>query len=198
MLRALVSSRRILLESIEIGEKREVVLAVTIPEKAGSFRKFCNTLGRRNITEFNYRYGDAGEAHIYVGVQVSESLDHQQLVSDLESAQYSVLDLTEDELAKSHIRHMVGGHSANVGDELIYRFEFPERPGALMAFLTTLGSKWNISMFHYRNHGAAFGRVLLGIQATKLERKAVRESLDSLNYEYWEETENPAYQLFLS
>lgn len=193
---------RYISERTEIGEKREAVLAVTIPEKAGSFRKFCNTLGKRSITEFNYRYsgvpGGSGDAHIYVGVQIAEQQDHEVLLSDLQKAGYPVLDLTDNELAKLHIRHMVGGHSASVGEELIYRFEFPERPGALMAFLTTLGSKWNISMFHYRNHGAAYGRVLLGLQASASDRKKVRESLDSLNYEYWEETDNPAYQLFLS
>lgn len=188
---------RYISERTEIGEKREAVLAVTIPEKAGSFRKFCKTLGKRNITEFNYRYNASGEAHIYVGVQIAEQKDHEVLVKELQKAGYPLLDLTDDELAKNHIRHMVGGHSAEVGDELIYRFEFPERPGALMAFLSTLGSKWNISMFHYRNHGAAFGRVMLGLQATKSERKKVRESLDTLGYEYWEETDNPAYQLFL-
>ncbi len=189
---------RYISERTEIGEKREAVLAVTIPEKAGSFRKFCSTLGRRSITEFNYRYSDSGDAHIYVGVQIAEQQDHEQLVQDLEAAGYPLLDLTDNEVAKLHIRHMVGGHSPNVGEELVYRFQFPERPGALMAFLTTLGSKWNISMFHYRNHGDAHGRVLLGLQAAKSERKLVRESLDSLNYEYWEETDNPAYKLFLS
>jgi len=132
-----------------------------------------------------------------VGVQIATEKDREVLVTELRTAGYPLLDLTDDELAKNHIRHMVGGHSAKVGEELIYRFEFPERPGALMAFLSTLGSKWNISMFHYRNHGAAFGRVMLGIQATKSERKEVGESLGSLNYEYWEETDNPAIQLFL-
>jgi threonine dehydratase len=193
---------RYISERTEIGEKREAVLAVTIPEKAGSFRKFCTTLGKRNITEFNYRYsdpnGDGADAHIYVGVQIAEEQDRKKLLGDLKKAGYPLLDLTDNELAKLHIRYMVGGHAASVGDELIYRFEFPERPGALMAFLTTLGSRWNISMFHYRNHGAAYGRVLLGLQASASDRKQVRESLDSLNYEYWEETDNPAYQLFLS
>ncbi|MBT5330690.1 MAG: threonine ammonia-lyase, biosynthetic, partial [Porticoccaceae bacterium] len=192
---------RYISERTEIGEKREAVLAVTIPEKPGSFRKFCNVLGKRNITEFNYRYSgtEAGsaEAQIYVGVQIAEQKDREILVSELESAGYPLLDLTDNELAKLHIRYMVGGHSASVGDELIYRFEFPERPGALMAFLKTLGSKWNISMFHYRNHGAAYGRVLLGLQATAGDRKQVKQTLDSLNYEYWEETDNPAYKLFL-
>ena len=189
---------RYISERTEIGEKREAVLAVTIPEKAGSFRKFCSMLGRRNITEFNYRYSDSGDAHIYVGVQIAEEADRQCLITDLEDAGYALLDLTDNELAKSHIRHMVGGHSANVGQELVYRFEFPERPGALTGFLSTLGSKWNISMFHYRNHGAAFGRVLLALQAEKSDRKLIKQSLDSLNYDYWEETDNPAYQLFLS
>lgn len=192
---------RYISERTEIGEKREAVLAVTIPEKPGSFRKFCNVLGKRNITEFNYRYSGSetgsAEAQIYVGVQITEQQDREILVSELESAGYPLLDLTDNELAKLHIRYMVGGHSASVGDELIYRFEFPERPGALMAFLKTLGSKWNISMFHYRNHGAAYGRVLLGLQATAGDKKQVKQTLDSLNYEYWEETDNPAYKLFL-
>ena len=192
---------RYISERTEIGEKREAVLAVTIPEKPGSFRKFCNVLGKRNITEFNYRYSGtetgSAEAQIYVGVQITEQQDREILVSELESAGYPLLDLTDNELAKLHIRYMVGGHSASVGDELIYRFEFPERPGALMAFLKTLGSKWNISMFHYRNHGAAYGRVLLGLQATASDRKQVKQTLDSLKYEYWEETDNPAYKLFL-
>lgn len=192
---------RYISERTEIGEKREAVLAVTIPERPGSFRKFCATLGKRNITEFNYRFSGSGEtstdAQIYVGVQIAEQQDHEQLISELMKADYPLLDLTDNELAKLHIRYMVGGHSIDVGDELIYRFEFPERPGALMAFLATLGSKWNISMFHYRNHGAAYGRVLLGLQAPASDRKLVKQSLDSLGYQYWEETDNPAYQLFL-
>ena len=188
---------RYISERTEIGEKREVVLAVTIPEKPGSFRRFCAALGKRNISEFNYRFNSVNEAHIYVGIQVAEADDRTKLIEDLRKDDYAILDLTENEVAKLHIRHMVGGRSANVGEELLYRFEFPERPGALMAFLSTLGSRWNISMFHYRNHGAAYGRVLLGLQASASERKQVRESLDKLGYEYSEETDNPAYQLFL-
>ncbi len=188
---------RYISERTEIGEKREVVLAVTIPERPGSFRKFCAALGKRNITEFNYRFNSLAEAHIYVGIQVGEPGDREKLLKELQDDDYGVIDLTDNEVAKLHIRHMVGGRSAKVGDELLYRFEFPERPGALTKFLSTLGSKWNISMFHYRNHGAAYGRVLLGLQASVAERKLVRQSMDELGYDFYEETDNPAYQLFL-
>ena len=188
---------RYISERTEIGEKREAVLAVTIGEKPGSFKRFCRDLGHRNITEFNYRYGDSAEAHIYVGVQVSTEQDRQTLIDDLRSKDYQIIDLTDDEMAKLHVRHMVGGHAPSIEDEVALRFEFPERPRALMKFLTTLGSRWNISMFHYRNHGAAYGRVLLGMQVPKLERKELWASLDELGYKYWDESNNPAYQLFL-
>ncbi len=189
---------RYISERTEIGEKREAVLAVTIPEEPGSFRRFCAALAKRSVTEFNYRYSDQREARIYVGVQVTSEQDRQTLVDLLVTKGYPVVDLTDNEVAKLHIRHMVGGHAHTELDEVVYRFEFPERPGALMQFLNTLGSQWNISMFHYRNHGAAFGRVLLGLQVPYKERKKLRQSFDKLHYEYWDETENEAYKLFLS
>lgn len=191
---------RYISERTEIGEKREAILSVTIPERPGSFKKFCGVLGRRNITEFNYRYGDSAAAQIFVGLQISAgSNDREELVENLSAKDYPVLDLTDNEMAKLHIRHMVGGHApAELTEELLYRFEFPERPGALLGFLTELGQQWNISMFHYRNHGAAYGRVLVGLQAARTERKAVEKSLQRLQYSYVEETDNPAYALFLS
>lgn len=190
---------RYISERTEIGEKREAILSVTIPEQAGSFKRFCNTLGKRNITEFNYRYSDSREAQIFVGVQVEhDGHGREELVHDLQENGYPVVDLTDNEMAKLHIRHMVGGPApADVTEELLYRFEFPERPGALLNFLNNLGQRWNISLFHYRNHGAAYGRVLVGLQASKSERKALLESLEKLQYRFYEETDNPAYQLFL-
>ncbi|MBL4826701.1 MAG: threonine ammonia-lyase, biosynthetic [Spongiibacteraceae bacterium] len=191
---------RYISERTEIGEKREAIICVTIPEHPGSFRKFCAVLGKRNVTEFNYRCAGSRQAQIFVGVQVSPlDDDREELVNGLRSKGYPVLDLTDNEMAKLHIRHMVGGHApTQVKEELIYCFEFPERPGALMNFLAKLGQRWSISIFHYRNHGAAFGRVLVGFQATKSERKAIKAFLDSLHYPFQEETNNLAYQLFLS
>ena len=188
---------RYISERTEIGEKREAVLAVTIDEKPGSFKKFCRMLSSRSISEFNYRYADSDEAHIFVGVQTESAQDRLDLLNQLQS-HYAAVDLTEDSIAKVHIRHMVGGRGPSVVDEQVYRFEFPERPGALMQFLTRLGSNWNISMFHYRNHGAAYGRVLLGIQVPNNENGRLDEVLKEIGYPYWEETDNPAYQLFLS
>jgi len=152
-------------ERAEIGEHREGLIAVTIPEKPGSFRKFCKTLGKRGITEFNYRYSDSSSAHVFAGIQLADSPDElDQLISKLDGAGYPVISMLDNELAKVHIRYMVGGHAPGVEDEVLYRFEFPERPGALLNFLTQIGNRWNISLFHYRNHGAAFGRVLVGLQ----------------------------------
>lgn len=185
-------------ERAEVGEHREAVLAVTIPERPGSFRQFCQTIGHRGITEFNYRYADAREAHIFVGVQLHNGLaERDALIGELRSAGYPVLDLTENDLAKTHLRHMVGGHAPQVEDEVIYRFEFPERPGALLKFLTRLGKRFNISLFHYRNHGSAYGRVLVGIQVPPKHRERFDTFLDKLGYRYHEETRNPAYGLFL-
>ena len=185
-------------ERAEIGERREAVLAVTIPERPGSFRTFCRAIGSRGITEFNYRYADAREAQVYVGIKLGRGdTDKDEIVRDLQAKGYPVLDLTDNEMAKMHLRHMVGGHATNVADERVYRFEFPERPGALLNFLTHMGQSWNISLFHYRNHGAAYGRVLVGMQVPPAESKSFREFLKTLGYPYWEETENPAYRLFL-
>ena len=189
---------RYISERTEIGEKREAVLAVTIDEKPGSFKSFCTAMQKRNISEFNYRYSDAGQAHIFVGAQVTCDEDRHQLVEDLRGKGYQVTDMTDNEVAKLHIRHMVGGRSPQVGEEQVFRFEFPERPGALLNFLNQLGSGFNISMFHYRNHGAAYGRVLVGLQALNTERKEIEAFLDQLSYPYNEESDNPAYKLFLN
>lgn len=191
---------RYISERTEIGEKREAILSVTIPERPGSFKKFCVAIGKRNITEFNYRYADNKEAQIFVGVQVSaKGNDREELVAELQGKAYSVVDLTDNEMAKLHIRHMVGGRAPSTADhEIVYRFEFPERPGALAKFLANLGQRWNISMFHYRNHGAAYGRVLVGLQVPSSQRKQLKGFLDELSYTFCEETDNPAYQLFLS
>jgi threonine dehydratase len=184
-------------ERAELGEKREVILGVTIPERPGSFRSFCRTLGKRNITEFNYRYADQVDARVYVGVQTVPNGDRGELVRALHDAGYPVEDMTDNEAAKLHVRHMVGGRLQRSIDEILYRFEFPERPGALLRFLMGLGTNWNITMFHYRNHGAAWGRVLAGFQVPPGERKELRKFLDRVGYRYWEETDNPAYQMFL-
>jgi threonine dehydratase len=190
---------RYISERTEIGEQREAILSVSIPERPGSFKKFCADLGKRNITEFNYRYSDERDAQIFVGVSVPAGGHREDLVQALEKQGYSVVDMTENEMAKLHIRHMVGGHRpAVVTSELLYRFEFPERPGALMNFLTKLGNRWNISLFHYRNHGAAYGRVLVGLQAGAEESRDIEVFLDKLGYPYHEENDNPAYNLFLS
>lgn len=185
-------------ERAEIGEQREALLAVTIPEEPGSFRRFCRVLGKRGITEFNYRYADDSQAHVFAGVQLQNGdNERQELVEALRESGYPVVDLTDSELAKLHIRHMVGGRAQGLEHELLYRFQFPERPGALLGFLSAMGKRWNISLFHYRNHGADYGRVLVGIQVPPGEHKAFRTSLDKLGYVYWEETDCPAYNLFL-
>jgi len=185
-------------ERADLGERREALLAVTIPEQPGSFRRFCKTLGQRSITEFNYRYADATRAHVYAGVELSEGdTEREALVAQLRQEGYPVIDMTENEVAKLHIRHMVGGHAPSIDNEIIFRFEFPERPGALLQFLTAIGERWNISLFHYRNHGADYGRVLVGIQVPAADRKRFREFLDGSGYPYWDETGNPVYDLFL-
>jgi threonine dehydratase len=185
-------------ERTELGEKRETILAVTIPEKPGAFKAFCQALGKRNITEFNYRYSSAERADVFVGLQIARAEERQALVGLLRERGYPVIDMTDNEMAKLHIRHMVGGHvpGTNHG-ELVYRFEFPERPGALMKFLDRLGGRWNISLFHYRNHGAAYGRVLAGFQASPGERRVVEQQLRELGYPFTDETDNPAFALFL-
>jgi len=198
-------------ERAEVGEDREAVLAVTIDESKGSFLKFCRTLGKRSITEFNYRIARNVDAHIYVGLQVSTLDDRHRVIDDLRARGYPVVDMTHNEAAKLHVRHMVGGRNSVGGDEampeaanrqaalneLLFRFEFPERPGALLQFLAGLGADWNITLFHYRNHGAAWGRVLVGFQGAKGDRKRLVEYLRRIGYRFWEEDENPAYQLFL-
>ncbi|MFV1972911.1 MAG: threonine ammonia-lyase, biosynthetic [Thiohalobacterales bacterium] len=185
-------------ERAEIGEHREALLAVTIPEAPGSFRRFCRALGKRGITEFNYRYADTQQAHVFAGVQLEGgNEEREQLVRQLRDAGYPVEDLTDSEIAKLHIRYMVGGRVAGLTDEVLYRFQFPERPGALLIFLTSMGKRWNISLFHYRNHGADYGRVLVGIQVPRGSRREFREFLDDLGYRYWEETDSRAYNLFL-
>jgi len=189
---------RYISERTEIGEKREAVLAVTIDEKPGSFQSFCSDLGRHSISEFNYRYNDQQQAHIFVGIQVSSDADRHALVAELQQKNYELADLTDNEMAKLHIRHMVGGRAVEVVEEQVFRFEFPERPGALLNFLAQLGGRFNISMFHYRNHGSAFGRVLVGLQVNRKNRSELKEFLDKLGYRYADETDNPAYQFFLS
>jgi threonine dehydratase len=189
---------RYVAERAEIGERREAILAVTIPERAGALKKFCAILGDHSITEFNYRYDNAQAAHIYVGVQMREREMTNRLVRTLRRSGYATLDMTDNEMAKLHIRHMVGGHAPAALNEVVYRFEFPERPGALMNFLNQMGGRWNISLFHYRSHGADFGRVLVGMQVPAVDKKAFQKFLDHLGYEYVEESRNPAYRLFLS
>jgi len=189
---------RFIAEQAELGERREAIIAATIPERPGSFKGFCEALGRRNITEFNYRYFDDRDAQIFVGVQVVPDFDDcGQLIAELSSLGYKVEDMTDNEMAKLHIRHMVGGHCLSVENEVLYRFEFPEKPGALLAFLIQLGQRWNISLFHYRNHGAAYGRVLAGLQVPEDERPQLEDFLAQLSYSYSNETDNPAYKRFL-
>ena len=188
---------RYISERTEIGEQREAILAVTIPERPGSFKDFCHMVEGRMVTEFNYRFGDPQQAHIFVGVQVRSSADREELVAGLRNHGYPVEDMTDNEMAKLHIRHMVGGRAASIKNERVFRFEFPERPGALANFLNRLAGTWNISMFHYRNHGSAFGRVLVGLEIPAEERARVTEFLHDLGYQYSEETRNPAYRFFL-
>ena len=183
-------------ERAEIGERREAVLAVTIPEQPGSFRRFCTLIGRHNITEFNYRYADARKAHVFVGLQMPEARDLEALATRLRDAGYVVVDLTDNEMAKLHVRHLVGG-PAQAEHESIYRFEFPEKPGALMHFLEQTGARWNITLFHYRNHGTDFGRVLTGFQVPPAEQARFHRFLKALDYPWTDETQNPAYRLFL-
>jgi threonine dehydratase len=188
---------RFVAEQAELGEHREAVLAVTIPERRGSFRRFCETLAGRNITEFNYRMSGADAAHIFVGVGVAGQQETGRIVRRLERAGCRTLDLSNNEVAKSHVRHMVGGRSGLARNELLYRFEFPERQGALMKFLRSMNPSWNISLFHYRNHGADYGRVLVGLQVPKAEMPQFRRFLGKLGYPWADETRNPAYRLFL-
>ncbi|MBS0002123.1 MAG: threonine ammonia-lyase, biosynthetic, partial [Thioalkalivibrio sp.] len=185
-------------ERAEIGERREAVFAVTIPERPGSFRRFCRAIGKRGITEFNYRFSDETDAHVFVGLKLERGdAEKQEVLERLKAEGYPLLDMTDNEVAKLHLRHMVGGHASHVKNESLYRFEFPERPGALLHFLTRMGADWNISLFHYRNHGAAYGRVLVGIQVPEADSARFRTFLKDIGYPWWEETDNPAYPLFL-
>jgi len=186
-------------ERAAIGEEKEMLLAVQIPEEPGSFRHFCETLGRRGVTEFNYRYSDSAKAHIFVGVELRHGIaERQELVDQLRDAGYPVEDLSDNELAKLHVRHMVGGRSPGLANERIFRFEFPERPGALLDFLNAIGTDWNISLFHYRNHGSDHGRILAGIDVPQDETAELQAHLADLGYAYWEESENPAFSIFLA
>jgi len=186
-------------ERAELGEHREVLFAATIPEQPGSFRRFCKALGKRSVTEFNYRYADPTQAHVFCGVKTNGGADERrEIIEDLRGKGYEVMDMTDNEMAKLHIRYLVGGHAnGQVSDERVLRFEFPERPGALQNFLDRMGRGWNISLFHYRNHGAAYGRVLAGMQVPKEDKKAFKQFLDDLGYFWEEESGNPAYKTFL-
>ncbi len=186
-------------ERAELGEKREGLLAVTIPERPGSFREFCDLFAEQGITEFNYRYSDASLAHVFVGIQLSRGLEEQAaMLKMFKQHGYAAIDMTDNEMAKIHTRYMVGGRASHqVKNEILYRFEFPERPGALLRFLNHMATGWNISLFHYRNHGAAYGRVLVGIQVPPEDMVKFQQFLDDVGYRYWCETDNPAYELFL-
>ena len=184
-------------ERAEVGEHREAIFAVTIPERPGSFLAFCQVVGQRSVTEFNYRLASRSEAHIFVGVEVAGLAEARAIASELEMCGYPCVDLSEDELAKTHVRHMVGGRTPEVHDEVRVAVEFPERPGALMQFLAHLGSRWNISLFHYRNHGAAFGRVLCGLEVPPAERAELSSRLDAIGFPWADETANPAGRFFL-
>jgi threonine dehydratase len=188
---------RFVADRAEVGEEREAVFAVTIPEERGSFRRFCALIGAHDVTEFNYRIADAKVAHVFVGIGVKARGESAKLATTFRKEGFASLDLTHDELAKTHLRHMIGGRSSLADDEQIYRFVFPERPGALMRFLSTMSPNWNISLFHYRHQGGDYGRILVGLQVPPKERKAFGVFVKALGYPYEDETQNPAYRLFL-
>lgn len=188
---------RFVAERAEVGEAREAIFAVTLPEQRGSFRAFCELVGNRNVTEFNYRISDATSAYVFVGIQVSTLGEPNKIANNFRKHGFNTLDLTHDEMAKTHLRHMVGGRSNLAGNELLYRFEFPERPGALMRFLNSMKPDWNISLFHYRNQGADYGQILIGIQVPPGSKKAFKAFLEEVGYPHWNESDNPAYKLFL-
>ena len=186
-------------ERAALGEHREALFAVEIPEQQGSFMAFCKAIGKRNITEFNYRYQDTDAAHIFVGVELRRgNEERQEIIASLKDTGYPVIDMTDNEMAKLHARHMVGGPSPGLADERVYRFKFPERPGALLAFLTSIGNYWNISLFHYRNHGSDYGRVLAGVQVPDDDLGKFHQHLDDLGYLYTDESDNPVYKMFLT
>ncbi len=188
---------RFVAERAMVGEHHEALLAVTVPETRGSFKRFCETIGPRNITEFTYRIADAKQAHVFVGVAIKGRNEPKKLVAHFKKQGFPAIDLSNDEMAKLHVRHLVGGHSPLAHDEQIFRFEFPDRPGALMNFLSGMSPNWNISLFHYRNHGADVGRILVGLQVPKNEQGKFDKFLETLGYAYVDETNNPAYQMFL-
>ena len=188
---------RFVAERAEVGERREAILAVTIPERPGSFREFIALVGNRSITEFNYRYAGADAAHIFVGIQVGGRQETAEILAELKRRRIEAFDLTDNEMAKLHVRHLVGGHAPAAENEIVYRFEFPERPGALARVLDSMSAGWNISLFHYRNHGADYGRVLVGMQVPPGDKAEFRRFLDRLGYDYVDETRNPAYRMFL-
>jgi threonine dehydratase len=176
-----------------------MLLAVEIPEQPGSFRQFCEAMGRRSITEFNYRFSDKKAAHIFVGLELrGGSEEREEIAANLKKLGYTFVDLSDNEMAKLHVRHMVGGSAANIENERLFRFEFPERPGALLDFLKAIGTDWNISLFHYRNHGSDHGRILAGIQVADDESAKLEEHLADLGYAHFEESQNPAYAMFLA
>ncbi len=185
-------------ERAAVGEQTEMLLAAEIPEQPGSFRRFCEAVGRRGITEFNYRYADDSKAHIFVGVQLSGGAkERREILERIRDAGFPVEDLSDNEMAKLHVRHMVGGRSPGIRNERLFRFEFPERPGALLDFLNAIGTDWNISLFHYRNHGSDYGRILAGIDVPQEETDKLEAHLAELGYAHWEESDNPAYTMFL-
>jgi threonine dehydratase len=188
---------RFVAERAEFGEEREALFAVTLPEARGSFRRLCEQIGSRSVTEFNYRISDANEAHVFIGIAIAESAEAERIARNFVRHGFATVNLTDDELAKEHVRHMVGGRSKLAHDERLYRFTFPERPGALMRFLDAMHPDWNISLFHYRNQGADHGRILVGLQVPRGDARALRQFLDQLGYSYADESENPAYSLFL-
>ena len=188
---------RFVSEQTEIGEKREAILECRIPEVRGAFKTFIRKLGRRNITEFNYRYFDPEKAYVFVGLSVSDREETKRIIAQLTAAKIGTIDLSDDEFAKEHIRHMVGGHTRGIHDEVAYTFEFPERPGALIAFLEAISNRWNITLFHYRNHGADHGKVLVGMQIPRKERAEANKVFKTLGYAFRDVSKNPAYRLFL-
>jgi len=191
------SRLRFVAERADVGESKEAVFAITIPEERGSFKRFCSLIGKRSVTEFNYRISDSKNAYIFIGISTQKPGDSEHIAKEFIKSGFDTIDLTTDELAKSHLRHMVGGRSTLADNELLYRFEFPERPGALMNFLNAMSPHWNISLFHYRNHGADYGKILVGLQVPQNSKKEFKDFLKGTGYRYWDESDHPAYQLFL-
>jgi threonine dehydratase len=188
---------RFVAERAEFGEEREALFAVTIPEARGSFKRLCGLIGSRSVTEFNYRIGDAQAAHVFIGLTIAQRDEAERIERNFVKHGFDTVNLTDDELAKEHVRHMVGGRSELARNERLFRFVFPERPGALMRFLDAMHPDWNITLFHYRNQGADYGRILVGLQVPAGDRKALKQFLDQLGYTFVDETDNPVYGLFL-